>query len=52
MKALDLQYWRVTRVLFGGIELTLTDRWEEGAEEIEDGVSAPRSVYIAERGAV
>jgi len=39
-KALD-QYYRVTRVLFGGIELTLTDRWEEGAEEIEDGVSAP-----------
>ena len=40
-KALEHQYYRVTRVLFGGIELTLTDRWEEGAEEIEDGVSAP-----------
>ena len=38
-KGLD-QYYHVTRVLFGGIELRLTDRWEEGAEEIEDGVSA------------
>ena len=44
-KALD-QYWCVTRVLFGGIELRLTDRWEEGAEDIEDGVSAPRSVLL------
>ena len=44
-KALD-QYYRVTRVLFGGIELRLTDRWEEGAEDIEDGVSAPRSVLL------
>ena len=51
-KALEHQYYRVTRVLFGGIELTLTDRWEEGAEEIEDGVSVPRSVCVAERGAV
>ena len=40
------QYYRVTRVLFGGIELRLTDRWEEGAEDIEDGVSAPRSVLL------
>ena len=51
-KALEHQYYRVTRVLFGGIELRLTDRWEEGAEEIEDGVSVPRSVCVAERGAV
>jgi hypothetical protein len=42
-------YRDVSRVLFGGIELTLTDRWEEGAEDIEDGVSAPRSVCVAER---
>jgi hypothetical protein len=40
-KALEHQYYRVTWLLFGGIELTLTDRWEEGAEEIEDGVSVP-----------
>ena len=46
------QYYRVTRVLFGGIELMLTDRWEEGAEDIDDGVSAPRSIYVAERVAV
>ena len=38
-KALD-QYWCVTRVLFGGIELRLTDHWEEGSADIKDGVSA------------
>jgi len=39
--SMGLNYdWGVGRVLFGGIELRLTDRWEEGAADIEDGVSA------------
>jgi hypothetical protein len=40
------QFCRVTRVLFCGIELTLTDRWEEGAEEIEDGVRVPPRFWV------
>jgi hypothetical protein len=40
-KGLD-HYYCVTRVLFGGIELTLTERWEETPGiSWKDGVSAP-----------
>jgi hypothetical protein len=39
--------WGASQVLYGGIELTFSDRWEEGAEDIEDEVSCCVCLILA-----